>query len=87
MSPVARALHERFDNVCRAELHRLRRKTASLSPGDRDDVDALTIELTAAIAARVGAALERYSGDELESIVAALFAVGESKVAARRAAR
>ena len=80
MSPVTRKLHQRFETVCRAELERLRRKTASLNPGDREEVTALSIEVTTAIAARVGAALDRYPSADLESIVAVLFAVGEGEV-------
>ncbi|HXW08266.1 MAG TPA: hypothetical protein VD833_23750 [Vicinamibacterales bacterium] len=75
MSPIARALHERFDLVCRSELDRLRRKTACLSPADRAEVDAITVELTRAIAARVGAALEQDADGDLQTIVARLFAV------------
>ena len=75
MSPIARALHDRFDEVCRAELLRLRRKTAALSPADRAEVDAITVEVTQAIASRVGAALMRQESGELTEIVARLFAV------------
>jgi hypothetical protein len=76
MSPIARALHERFDEVCRTELQRLRRKTAALSPADRAEVDAISVEVTQAIAARVEAALECSHGTGLADIVARLFAVG-----------
>lgn len=75
MSPIARALHDRFDEVCRAELLRLRRKTAALSPAERAEVDAITVEVTKAIAARVEAALARQQSEDLADIVARLFAV------------
>jgi hypothetical protein len=75
MSPIAHALHERFDTVCLSELDRLRRKTAALSPDERAEVDAITVELTRAIAARFGAALERDESGDLGDIVARLFAV------------
>lgn len=75
MSPISRALHERFEEVCHRELQRLRRKTASLSPEARSEVDAITRAVTHAIAARVGAVLDREPGGELDLIVARLFAV------------
>lgn len=75
MSPIARALHDRFDEVCRAELLRLRRKTAALSPAERAEIDAITVEVTKAIAARVGAALSCQESPDLTDIVAKLFAV------------
>lgn len=75
MSPIARALHERFDEVCRTELQRLRRKTAALSPEERAEVDAISREVTLAIAARFEAALDAHDGQAIAAIVAQLFAV------------
>lgn len=75
MSPIARALHERFDEVCRTELQRLRRKTAALSPEERAEVDAISREVTLAIAARFEAALDAHDGQALAAIVGQLFAV------------
>ncbi|HEX6972844.1 MAG TPA: hypothetical protein VF147_00500 [Vicinamibacterales bacterium] len=75
MSPIARALHEKFDEVCRAELLRLRKKTASLSAEERAEVDAMSLAVTQAIAARVEAALQCQDGPELTDMVARLFAV------------
>jgi hypothetical protein len=75
MSPISRALHERFDEVCRTELARLRRKTAALSPEHRAEVDAITLAVTQAIADRVEAALECERGEEIADVVARLFAV------------
>ena len=74
MSPVGRVLHKRFDEVCRTELQRLRRKTASLSPDQRAEVDALTVEVAHAIALRLDAALDRSGADDLASLVLRLFA-------------
>lgn len=74
MSPIAEALHTKFEEVCRAELQRLRRKTAALSEQERAEIDAMSVEVTQAIAARVEAALA-HQGDDLASIVARLFAV------------
>jgi hypothetical protein len=75
MSPISRALHERFEEVCRAELIRLRRKTAALSPEDRAEIDAITVAVTHAIASRVEAALECEQGEAIAGVVARLFDV------------
>ncbi len=75
MSPIARALHERFEEVCRAELVRLRRKTASLSAADRAELDAISIAVAGAIAARLGDALDGESASDIANVVARLFAV------------
>lgn len=79
MSPIGRALHERFEEVCRTELQRLRRKTASLTPSAREEVDAITVAVTRAIAARFEAALARPQGADLSDIVARLFAVAPAE--------
>jgi Glutamyl-tRNAGlu reductase, dimerisation domain len=74
MSPIGRALHESFAEVCRTELQRLRRKTRSLSPDHRAEVDALSEEVARGIAARLGAALERPDASpQLGDVVARLF--------------
>ena len=75
MSPIACALHEKFDEVCRAELQRLRRKTAALTAEERAEVDDISVQVTRAIATRFGAALERDPGGQLHDIIATLFAV------------
>jgi hypothetical protein len=74
MSPVGHALQERFGNVCRSELQRLHKKTASLAPEHRAEVQALTLEVAQRVALRLDAALEKGSG-ELAAIVSRLFAV------------
>src|SRR5512143_2319668 len=78
MSPIAQALHLRFEEVCRAELQRLRRKTASLSPEQRAEVDAISVAVTQGIAARVEAALDAHQESELAGLIARLFAVPSS---------
>lgn len=75
MSPIARALHNRFDEVCRNELVRLRKKTAALNQADREQVDAISAEVTRAIAASVGAAVDGPHGAGLGDIVSRLFAI------------
>lgn len=74
MSPIGRALHNRFEEVCRNELNRLRRKTASLSPEERAEVDAISVEVTRAIASHMEAALAA-GGTDVAEIVGRLFAV------------
>lgn len=75
MSPVGKALQKRFDNTCRSELERLRKKTASLAPEHRAEVHALTLEVVQGLAARLDAALASSGGAELEAVVMRLFAV------------
>jgi hypothetical protein len=57
-----------IEEVCRAELVRLRRKTASLSPADRAEVDAISIAVAGAIAARLGAALDGETAPEFDNM-------------------
>jgi len=75
MSPIARAIHDRFEDVCRAELVRLRRKTASLSAADRAELDGISLAVAGAIAARLGEALDGETAPDVRNIVARLFAV------------
>jgi glutamyl-tRNAGlu reductase-like protein len=80
MSPVGRALHERFESVCRTELQRLRRKTAALSPEERAEVDDVSVAIAHGIASRLGAALDAAGTEELASVVMRLFAVSAAPV-------
>lgn len=75
MSPVGHALEERFGDVCRSELQRLKKKTASLAPEHRAEVHALTLELTQRLALRLDAALDSTGSSELAALVMRLFAV------------
>lgn len=75
MSPVGFALNERFETVCRSELLRLRRKTASLSPEHRAEVDALALELAQGLAARLDAALDAPGSTGIAPVVMRLFAI------------
>jgi len=79
MSPVGQALQERFGSVCRSELQRLQKKTASLAPEHRDEVHALTLEVAQRLALRLDAALTQ-TGGELEAVVMRLFAVAAPHV-------
>jgi hypothetical protein len=77
MDSVAQALHDRFDEVCRAELQRLRKKTARLSEAQRAEVDAIAVQVAHGIAARAAAALTRHDDRRaLERALARLFGVG-----------
>lgn len=80
MSPLGHALRERFETVSRMELQRLRRKTASLAPEHRAEVDALTLEVAQRMAQRLDAALGSAGGGELADVVMRLFAVTASAV-------
>lgn len=75
MSPIARVLHDRFEEICRAELTRLRRKTASLSASDRDELDDISLSVVRAIAARLGDALDQDATPGTGTLVTRLFAV------------
>ena len=75
MSPAGRALHRHFEGVCRSELQRLRRKTASLTPDQREAVDALTVAVAQGMASRLDAALETPGTSDLAPLVIQLFAV------------
>jgi Glutamyl-tRNAGlu reductase, dimerisation domain len=75
MSPVGRALHERFEHVCRSEVQRLRRKTASLTAAERDSVDALVLEVTRGLATTLDAALATSDSAAIVPAVMRLFAV------------
>jgi hypothetical protein len=85
MNPAGRTLHDRFQEVCLTELHRLRRKTASLPPERRAEVDALSIEVAQGIAWRLSAALEHLGNDTLTTIVLRLFTTGRSDGSGRSA--
>ena len=79
MSPVGQALQERFGDVCRSELQRLQKKTATLAPEHRAEVHALTLEVAERLALRLDAALTKTGGD-VDALVMRLFAVTASNV-------
>ena len=74
MTDVGRALCDRFEEVSRAELVRLRRKTAALSPEDRAIVEAAAIKVTQGIALRLDAGLAELDGAG-HGIVARIFSL------------
>jgi len=75
MSPVGRALHERFEHVCRSEVQRLRRKTASLTAEERSHVEAVVLEVTHGLATTLDAALNTPGSAAIVPAVMRLFAV------------
>jgi hypothetical protein len=75
MSPIVRVLHERFEEICRAELVRLRKKTASLSAADQAELDTISLSVARAIAARLGEAVDRDTATDTGNILTHLFAV------------
>jgi hypothetical protein len=80
MSPVGRALHQQFEEVCRSELYRLRRKTAALTAEDRAQVDALALEVAQRLAVHLDAALDGPGGAGITPVVMRLFAVAPPAV-------
>lgn len=75
MSPAGQALHDRFETVCRSELHRLRKKTASLAAAEREVVDALALEVTRSLALTLDAAVAAPDRSGIAPVVLRLFAV------------
>lgn len=78
MSPLKRAIQSRFEEVSRAELARLKKKTASLEPSARATVDAVTLEVVRAMAARTTERLEGSEGERFAPVLARLFGVRET---------
>jgi hypothetical protein len=77
MSPVARALEERFETVCRAEIARMTRKTRGLTPDERLALEDLSCQVVGAIAAHASTAIDRTGGDDLAQVLAKLFELEE----------
>lgn len=73
METLAQALVARFEEISRAELARLRKKTASLTAAQREQVDAIAVQVVRAIAARASAALRGEDARRLAPAVARLF--------------
>lgn len=77
MSPLTKALQKRFEEVSRSELQRLRKKTSGLEPDARAAIDAVTVEVMQAIAARATERLQGPDSDRLATLLARLFGVNE----------
>jgi len=72
---VAQALDARFEAVSRAEIQRLRKKTAALSEAEREQVNELAVEVVRGIAARAAGALGDDQPLRLAPAVARLFRI------------
>ena len=75
MSPVGQALHDRFETVCRSELQRLRKKTASLTEAERAQVESLAREVTRKLAVTLDAAVDAPGRSGIAPVVMRLFAL------------
>ena len=83
MSPVGQALHDKFETVCRSELQRLRKKTASLSETERAQVELLALEVTRRLAVTLDAAVATPDRSGIAPVVMRLFAVTPSQEEAK----
>jgi hypothetical protein len=72
---AARALHERFDEIWRAEWVRLGRKVASLEARQRSEVEAIIAEVVGALAASSARRLVETNEPALCAAVLRLFGV------------
>jgi hypothetical protein len=75
MSPAGQVLHDRFETVCRSELRRLRKKTASLAAAERETVDALVLEVARSLAMTLDAAVQASDRSGIALVVLGLFTV------------
>jgi glutamyl-tRNA reductase len=76
MSPVSNALRAKFESVTRAELQRLKKKTASLTDVERAHLEAISVEVAQAIAARFEQGIEGPEGRKFEEVVSKIFVLG-----------
>jgi hypothetical protein len=79
MSPVGQALHDRFETVCRSELQRLRKKTASLTEAERAQVELLALEVTRRLAVTLDAAVAAPGRSGIAPVELRQFAVTPSQ--------
>lgn len=75
MTQLGQALCDRFEEVSRAELIRLRRKMAGLSAEDRAMVEALAVEVTQGIALRLDAGLAVVDSGAVGDALARIFSL------------
>ena len=76
MSPVSAALRVKFESVARAELHRLKKKTTALNDAERAQLEAISVQVAQAIAARFEEGIEGPEGRRLEEVVTKIFVLG-----------
>lgn len=77
MSPVSRALRARFESVARAELVRLKKKTAALSDEERAKLEAISVQVAQAIAAQFEQGIDGPDGARLEDVVSRIFVLSD----------
>ena len=73
MSPVSQALRDRFESVARAELQRMKKKTAALSEAERAQLEAISVHVVQALAAQFEQGIDGPDGARLESVVSKIF--------------
>ena len=73
MSPVSQALRARFESVARAELQRMKKKTASMSAEERAELEAISVRVAQALAAQFDQGIEGPDGERLEGVVSKIF--------------
>jgi len=80
MDDTAGALRARFEQICRSELQRLRRKTSTLSPDAHAELVAISLAVAHALSAPVEEVLRHEQGDDLHQIVSRLFGIDRGDV-------
>ena len=73
MSPVSQALRAKFESVARAELQRMKKKTASMSDEERAQLEAISVHVAQALAAQFEQGIEGPDGARLEGVVSKIF--------------
>jgi glutamyl-tRNA reductase len=73
MSPVSQALRAKFESVARAELQRMKKKTASMSDDERAQLEAISVHVAQALAAQFEQGIEGPDGARLEGVVSKIF--------------
>jgi hypothetical protein len=79
MSPTARALRQRFDEVCHSELQRLGRKTKRSSEAEKTELSAVSFAIVRSISEHVGAVLEAEHDAGLDAVVITLFSLSPAE--------
>jgi hypothetical protein len=75
MTQLGQALCDRFEEVSRTEIIRLRRKLAGLSAEDRATVETLAVEVTQQIALRLDARLAAITSGDIDDALARIFSL------------
>jgi glutamyl-tRNA reductase len=73
MSPITQALRAKFESVARAELQRMKKKTASMSEEERAQLEAISVHVAQALAAQFEQGIDGPDGARLEGVVSKIF--------------